>query len=566
MSYIVTARKWRPQFFRDVISQHHVTETLKNAIKSGRVSHAYLFSGPRGVGKTTVARIFAKALNCLEGLAEEPCNVCKNCVSIQSGVSMDVQEIDGASHRGIDDAKDIISNIGYHAINCRYKMYIVDEVHMLTKEGFNALLKTLEEPPPNVVFVFATTEPHKIPVTILSRCQRFDFRRLSVHEIASKLKKVADTEAINIDEATIMLIARRATGAMRDAESIMDQIRSSRGNDITVADVNEILGIADREVYFGIIERCHEHDARGALEKFSLYYDEGGDIREFIEGLLGHLRDLLYERFEGGGDLIMVSDEMRAQIKEQSDWFQQGDIIRMIQMVTEVESSLVYAVMPLLRIEVALARMASMETTIQLKNLFDKLGGASISEQSPVISQKPSKNEAQLHTQDIPETKTETEIETEQSVSVGLNGMDVVKDDSETSDNEMECLTVTPTTDSIRASWEALTGRVGKVKPAIGPSLVFGVPESFENGRLTLSFDSEHVFHQKIVESNIHVIEEIIGAFLGIQTMIKCFVRHTGVEKKTSESEDIVNREPIIGEILDRFNGEIKGMWGEKNG
>ncbi|GAG38801.1 unnamed protein product, partial [marine sediment metagenome] len=159
-----------------------------------------------------------------------------------------------------------------------------------------------------------------------------------------------------------------------------------------------------------------------------------------------------------------------------------------------------------------------------------------------------------------------TEIEAEQAVSVGLNGMDVVKDDSETSDNEVECLTITPTTDSIRASWEALTGRVGKVKPAIGPSLVFGVPESFENGRLTLSFDSEHVFHQKTVESNIHVVEEIIGAFLGTQTTIKCFVRHTGVEKKTSESEDIINREPIIGEILDRFNGEIKGLWGEKNG
>ena len=562
MSYIVTARKWRPQFFRDVISQQHVTETLKNAIKSDRVSHAYLFSGPRGVGKTTVARIFAKALNCVEGPAEEPCNVCKNCVSIQSGISMDVQEIDGASHRGIDDAKDIISNIGYHAINCRYKMYIVDEVHMLTKEGFNALLKTLEEPPPNVVFVFATTDPHKIPETILSRCQRFDFRRLSVHEIASKLKKVADTESIIIDDATIKLIARRATGAMRDAESILDQIRASRGNTITVADVNEILGIADRDVYFEIIERCHDHDAGGALTIFNRYYDEGGDLREFIEGLLSHLRDLLYARFEGGLDRIMVSDEMRNQIKNQSEWFQQGDIIRMIQMVTEVESSLAYAVLPLLRIEIALARMASMESTIQLKSLFDKLGGSPIPEQPPVISQRPSKNKAQLHPQDLPET----EIEFEQAVSDGYNGMDVVEDDSQTSDDEVECLNVTPTTDSIRASWDTLTGRVGKVKPAIGPSLVFGVPESFENGRLTLSFDSEHIFHQKTVESNIHVIEEIIGAFLDTKTTIKCFVRHTGVEKKTSESEDIINREPIIGEILDRFDGEIKGLWGDKNG
>ncbi|MCD6308398.1 MAG: DNA polymerase III subunit gamma/tau, partial [Candidatus Latescibacteria bacterium] len=248
MSYIVTARKWRPQLFRDVISQRHVTETLRNAITSDRVGHAYLFSGPRGVGKTTVARIFAKALNCVNGPAEEPCNECENCLSIQAGTSMDIQELDGASNNSVDDVRNLIANVGYHASSCRYKMYIIDEVHMLSINAFNALLKTIEEPPPNVIFVFATTEPHKIPVTILSRCQRFDFHRLSAQDIAGKLRMIADSDGIAVDDEPLMLIARRAGGAMRDAESILEQLKSTRGDTISVGDVNEVLGIADRAI------------------------------------------------------------------------------------------------------------------------------------------------------------------------------------------------------------------------------------------------------------------------------------------------------------------------------
>ncbi len=317
MSYIVTARKWRPQSFQDVIGQSHVTETLQSAIRQNRVGHAYLFSGPRGVGKSTVARIFAKALNCDCGPSPEPCNQCSICTDIQAGTSLDILEQDGASHNSVEDVRDLITKIGYHS-TCRYKMYIIDEVHMLSKEAFNALLKTLEEPPPDVIFIFATTEPSKVPPTILSRCQRFDFRRLPVKEIAGKLARIAESEQIKIDEGSLLLIAQRATGAMRDAESIFEQLKSSRGDTITIEDVARMLGIAGRELYFNIIDRCREHDSRGAIELFTTYYDGGGDLKEFVEGLLEHLRDMLYACFEGGLEHAVLPEDMKALLADQA--------------------------------------------------------------------------------------------------------------------------------------------------------------------------------------------------------------------------------------------------------
>jgi len=241
MSYLVLARKWRPQLFEEVIGQRHITHTLQNAISQKRVAHAFLFTGARGVGKTSSARILAKALNCERGLRPNPCNECTTCQEITHGISMDVIEIDGASNRGIDEIRELRENVRYTPAKSRYKIYIIDEVHMLTKEAFNALLKTLEEPPPHIIFIFATTEPHKIPATILSRCQRYDFKRIPLREVVGSLKRIVEEERIQISQRGLLSIAQESEGSLRDAESLLDQVIAYAGKEIHDEDIEEAL-------------------------------------------------------------------------------------------------------------------------------------------------------------------------------------------------------------------------------------------------------------------------------------------------------------------------------------
>ena len=325
MSYLVLARKWRPQSFADLVGQEHVARTLANAIDQDRVAHAYLFAGPRGVGKTTSARILSMCLNCENGPTAKPCGKCEVCADIQSGRSLDVIEIDGASNRGIDEIRDLRESVRYMASSGKRKVYIIDEVHMLTTEAFNALLKTLEEPPAHVVFVFATTRATKVPATILSRTIRFEFRRITTEDIVKQLQTVLNGEGMKADKRALHLVARAADGGMRDALSLLEQVRSYGGDKLEAAQVEEALGLVDEELLFAVSNAARDTDIPGVMDAIQTLVDNGGDPSDFLLALEEHFRHLLVGRVsKDPGRLIESTNETIERYKEEAKGVRPG--------------------------------------------------------------------------------------------------------------------------------------------------------------------------------------------------------------------------------------------------
>ncbi|MGB9772423.1 MAG: DNA polymerase III subunit gamma/tau [Bacteroidota bacterium] len=375
MSYIVTARKWRPMVFEDVLGQQHIATTLRNAIRLHRIAHAYIFSGPRGVGKTSMARILAKAVNCRSPHEINPCNECDMCLEITAGRSLDVIEIDGASNRGIDEIRNLRESVRYGPSKGKYKVYIIDEVHMLTKEAFNALLKTLEEPPSHVLFIFATTEVHKVPSTILSRCQRFDFRRIPLEQIVERLRFIAQEEGISIDEESLLRIAKRGEGSMRDAQSIFDQVASYAGGTITAAETKSVLNIVDEEFFFRVTELVKSGDTKEAVNLAAEIINRGYDIREFLSGVAEHLRNLLVCKATNDETLLEVSPQMRKQYMEEvhQSKLSEEDLLRLLRLVVETENAVRWSPQPRYRLEACLLQIAKFDQTVSLDSLLQRL-------------------------------------------------------------------------------------------------------------------------------------------------------------------------------------------------
>lgn len=373
MSYIATARKWRPLRFVDVVGQEHITTTLKNAFQTNRLHHAYLFSGPRGIGKTTTARIFARLVNCKNPKDSEPCNQCVNCVSILEGHSLDVLEIDGASNNSVDDVRTLRENAKYPPSLGKFKIYIIDEVHMLSTSAFNALLKILEEPPRHLIFIFATTELHKVPPTIQSRCQRFEFRRMEIEIIKNQISRIASAEDIQIDEQSLFTIAKKADGSMRDAQTLFDQFVANAGKVITYQNIKVILHLIDDEFYFKISEAYLNRDVKVAFNITDEIVRSGYEFSEFLSGLIEHFRNLLVIKSTNNPNLLLVPENLRERFAQITNQFDLYDIIRIMNLIIQTEPQIRFLSNPRFRVELLLTQIIEMPNTIEINRLLHKI-------------------------------------------------------------------------------------------------------------------------------------------------------------------------------------------------
>ncbi len=387
-SYLVIARKWRPALFDEIVGQEHVTRTLKNALSTGRIAHAYLFSGPRGVGKTTAARILAKGLNCAEGPTAAPCNTCSSCTAVTGGSSVDVLEIDGASNTGVDNVRELRESVMYMPAGGRFKVYIIDEVHMLSTAAFNALLKTLEEPPPHVVFIFATTEVHKIPLTILSRCQRFDFRRIPFGAIEAHLERILTEEAVEFDKDAICTIAREADGSLRDAQSLLDQVLAFGDGAVRSADVITALGLMDRSVLLELLRALAAKDGAGCLNIVEKIHNFGYDLKRASAEILAEVRDLAVIKTTGTGELLEAPDHELGELMDIAGALSMERLHMLFSVLTRGYADVSQSAYPRYSFEMALLRAAYFDEVKPVDELIarlDSLGRSSAAPARPAL-------------------------------------------------------------------------------------------------------------------------------------------------------------------------------------
>lgn len=380
MNFLVTARKWRPQTFGDVVGQEHITTTLKNAIINNRIAHAYLFAGPRGCGKTTTARILAKTLNCLNPQNGEPCNKCDMCKSFLTSQTLDIIEIDGASNRRIEEVRTLRESVKYAPTKGNYKIYIIDEVHMLTTESFNALLKTLEEPPSHTLFIFATTDVHKVPLTIISRCQRFDFRRIELNTIKNLLKEIAQAEKIQIDDTALTLIAKKADGALRDAQSLFDQVISFSGNKVDSTIISKMLNLIDEELYFNISNSILKKDYNSAFEITHTIYENGWNFIDFLNGLNEHFRNIMTVVIRKNAELVEAAEIYKQKYLEYTDKFSEGDLLRILSFINKTQNEIRFSSNHKLKIEIALCHLIGLEKSSTITELLSKIDNNQVAE------------------------------------------------------------------------------------------------------------------------------------------------------------------------------------------
>ena len=559
--YTVFARKWRPQTFEEVIGQPHITNTLKNAIRLNRVAHAYLFSGPRGVGKTSVARILAKALNCKKGPTEIPCNKCDNCLEISAGRSMDVLEIDGASNRRIDDIREIGENVKFTPASSLYKIYIIDEVHMLTKEAFNALLKTLEEPPRHVKFLFATTEPEKIIDTIVSRCQHFEYRRIDTIDIVKNLKNILSKENLNIKEEILFDIARAAEGGMRDALSLLDQIVSYCDSNVNKEDVELILGLAGYDTLCDFLKLIFTKNTADALIFVDNLVKKGKDVFQLLISLINYVRELILLKITNLDSLIELTKDEKKKSLDLINNVSLEKLIFVLDMLIELETKMKRHTIPRIPFEVTLMKLSHTEDLHSLKEILAKLDqGVISSEQGRDTSRDTAAPCHRDTVYNVPTKAAASSTVVEQSKHLSQAAAPAQQ-------SAPKIITKITPDMPLGEKWRCILDNIRKIKMPLAVNLVKGKPTDFDGNKMTIVFNEHDNFCKESVErdTNLKIIKDTMAQLFDKPIDIKFVIKEKEEIKKEVKHEpvkqEVSNREllenPVVKKTLEVFGGRV---------
>ena len=549
MSYKVLSLKWRPQTFEDVVGQDHLTKTLINAFKKDRVAQGYILTGPRGVGKTTTARIISKTLNCSTAKNGVPCNECNSCKEIIDGRNLDVLEIDGASNRGIEEIRNLREQIKYTPMNSRYKVFIIDEVHMLTNQAFNALLRTLEEPPSHGKFILATTDIHKVPSTIISRCQRFDFNRITLDVISKRLSLILKAESIDIDDASLLSISQKADGSMRDALSILDQVIAYSGDSIKIEDVSAVIGLIPNEIYFDFSNAIVEKNYNKMMSVIESIHSAGLSLQDLTEGLIKHYNNLLITLVDKGEDLLSgMSEEIKNQYINSSKFYINNDIIRISKVLHDMQFSLKQVSQPMIVFEMTALKLLEMDTSVSISELISD------------ISSKESKKKV-IESKEPPITKNDdiTDFKIDEGFNVNKESTK-----SKTSNDEKQ----KPLLDLevIKDTWNDFVSKISNKRPSISTILEHADPIELNGNSLTLNIVDLPKFSVGNLEHNQELINQFAQEHYDIPLkIVPKLVQSNNSDNFSKKNDPKVDEEDsssnskdtVISKVLEVFDGEI---------